>query len=461
MPEAKLNAAEMQQFFSEKMPPVSQEPIAVFWFRRDLRLEDNNALYQALSSGLPVLLVFVFDSTILSILEDADDRRVNFIHQTLSRIKERLEAMGSSLLCFYGTPEAAHNFILKHYKVKALYANRDYEPYANERDLNIGKLYEQHGADFHLFKDQVIFERDEVLSNSGTPYTVFTPYSKKWYGLLAEKSDPFAPYPTVKYFHQLIKTAPFPMPSLAMMGFEERELDFPTQEPSIEVLKKYAEKRNFPAIKGTTRLSVHMRFGTVSPRAMAALGQAYSSTWMNELVWREFYMNILHHFPHVAEKAFKPAYDQIEWRNNPEEFERWCQGRTGYPIVDAGMRELAQTGFMHNRVRMIVASFLCKHLLIHWSWGERWFARHLLDFDLSANNGGWQWASGSGCDAAPYFRVFNPALQTEKFDPKGEYIRQYVPEFGDPFKYTKPMVEHSFARNRALEAYGSALKGKD
>lgn len=433
---------------------MNNTEIAIFWFRRDLRLDDNCGLYHALKSGLPVLPVFIFDRNILDHLADRDDRRVSFIHQALEAIHTELLDIGSGLVTYYGTPLEAFAYFTREYSVKAVYTNHDYEPYATERDQAVAHLLSQKGIAFHTFKDQVIFEKDEILSGSGKPYTVYTPYSRKWL-------EHFKPELTEPYQSQALKSNFYKhdkgkLHSLAEMGFIENKSHFPDKEVRVELLQRYGELRNFPALPATSRLSVHLRFGTVSVRKAHYLGYQHSTSWHNELIWREFYMQILWHFPHVAHAAFKPEYDRIAWRNDEKEFQAWCEGKTGYPIVDAGMRELNNTGFMHNRVRMITASFLVKHLLIDWRWGEAYFARKLLDFDLSANNGGWQWAAGSGCDAAPYFRVFNPTLQTEKFDKQHAYIKKWVPEWGTA-AYVKPIVNHEFARKRVLEAYKAAL----
>lgn len=431
--------------------------ISLFWFRRDLRLHDNAGLYHALKSGKPVLPIFIFDKNILDKLEDEKDKRVQFIHNALSEIQEQLRQLSSTLLVKYGTPEEIFPALLNECEVSAIFTNHDYEPYAQLRDEAVKEYAMTEGVDFHTFKDQAIFEKSEVLSGAGTPYTVFTPYSRKW----KEKVSTFylKSYPTEEYFNNFLKTEQKAIPTLADMGFQSTATVFPKKEVREYIVKNYAEKRDFPATEGTTRLSVHLRFGTVSIRELARTAQKLSETWLNELIWRDFYFNILHHFPHVGQGlAFRKEYDKIQWRNNETEFQKWCEGKTGYPIVDAGMRELNTTGFMHNRVRMIVASFLTKHLLIDWRWGEAYFAKKLLDFDLSANNGGWQWASGSGCDAAPYFRVFNPKLQTEKFDKQLEYIKKWVPELNS-FDYPLPIVDHDFARKRVLEVYQKALKG--
>jgi len=425
----------------------------LFWFRRDLRLQDNAGLYHALKENPEVLPVFIFDSEILDKLEDKTDLRVAFIHQSLMVMKKQLEEMGSSLLVLQGNPIK----IFQELSLKAVYTNHDYEPYAIHRDEQIKNILEKKGSAFKTFKDQVIFEKSEVVKDDGKPYTVFTPYSRKWKNTLAP--DTLNSYPTEKYFEHFKKVKPIVAPTLSDIGFRESDFHFPERVIKQSVVEQYDKQRNFPAVSGTTKLSVHLRFGTVSIRKLAQVAQKKNETWLNELIWRDFYHQILWHFPHIVTKSFKPAYDKIKWRNNETEFAAWCEGKTGYPIVDAGMRELNTTGFMHNRVRMIVASFLTKHLLIDWRWGEAYFAKKLLDFDLAANNGGWQWAASSGCDAAPYFRVFNPELQTEKFDPKLEYIKKWVLEFGTA-SYPKPIVEHKFARERVLKTYKEALGEK-
>lgn len=430
-------------------------PISICWLRRDLRLHDNAALYHALRSGYPVVPLFIFDTHILDELDDHTDKRVQFIHQALTRIQEELKPLHSSLDVQYGPPEEVWKKLVAQYPVAAVYTNHDYEPYAQQRDQQTRDFLNSKGIPFHTFKDQVIFEKDEVLKDDGKPYTVFTPYSKKWKASLT----PFhlKSYPTEKYFTHFHKQAPRPIPSLTQLGFQQTEFDFPPPSWEKARISQYKEQRDFPGLEGTSRLSVHLRFGTISIRDLARSAKSWNETFLNELIWRDFYHMILWHFPHVVARAFKPEYDQIKWRNDRKEFEAWCEGRTGYPIVDAGMRELNTTGYMHNRVRMIVASFLTKHLLIDWRWGEAYFARKLNDFDLAANNGGWQWAAGSGCDAAPYFRVFNPYLQTLKFDPDLTYIRKWVPEF-EELTYPKPIVDHDFARERCLKTYAGAIK---
>lgn len=431
--------------------------INIMWFRRDLRLKDNAALYHALKAGIPVLPIFIFDTEILDQLEDRSDARVSFIHGALQEMQLELIAIGSSLEVLHGKPLDCFKTLTKKYKVDTVYCNHDYEPSAIARDAAIANYLNEQALSFKSYKDQVILEKEEVLKDDGTPYTVFTPYSRKWKSKLTDFH--LKAYPVEKYQTQFLKQSPREIPSLESMGFTPSAIQFPAKAWKKEIVAKYKENRDYPALEqGTSKLGVHLRFGTISIRALAIRARAVSETFLNELIWRDFYHMILWHFPHVGQgKSFKPAYEAIEWRNNESEFQAWCNGQTGYPIVDAGMRELNATGFMHNRVRMITASFLTKHLLIDWRWGEAYFAQKLLDFDLAANNGGWQWASSSGCDAAPYFRVFNPALQTEKFDKDLKYIRKWVPEF-QTFNYPKPVVVHEEARKRVLEVYAKALK---
>lgn len=432
------------------------QTVNIFWFRRDLRLQDNAGLYQALKSGLPVIPIFVFDKNILDKLEDKQDRRVQFILDALQEIQQKLVGLGSSLQVFYGNPEMAFKSLLKTYTINTVFANNDYEPYALERETLIAKLLKAQGANLLTFKDQVIFEKAEVVKDNGEPYTVFTPYSKKWKAILTDKQ--LQQYSTEKYFSNFFKQAPQVLPTLQLMGFIASDKAFPSKIIKEDLVKEYATQRNFPGIDGTSRMGIHLRFGTISIRELAAFSKDISETYLNELIWRDFYQMVLWHFPQVGHgKAFKPAYDTIEWQIDKGEFELWCQGKTGYPIVDAGMRQLNETGFMHNRVRMITASFLSKHLLLDWRLGEAYFAKKLLDYDLASNNGGWQWAAGSGCDAAPYFRIFNPRLQTEKFDKHLKYIQRWVPEF-DSLAYPAPIVNHEDARKRCLERYSRALK---
>lgn len=428
----------------------------LFWFRRDLRLKDNAGLYHALKSGSKVIPLFIFDETILEKLPTKNDKRVDFIHQAITQINEQLQQHHSGLLVLHSNPIKAFEKLISTYAIEAVYTNHDYEPYANERDECIKQFLAKKSIEFKTYKDQCIFEKAEVTKDDGKPYTVFTPYSKKWKTKLTNFH--VTSYPTQNYFSEFYKIENNKILSLKKIGFEQTDVQIPIKTIKKELLIKYSQQRDFPSIQGTTMLSVHLRFGTVSIRELARTAQTLSETWLNELIWRDFYMMILHHFPHVVKGAFKPAYNNIVWRNNELEFKAWCDGKTGYPIVDAGMRQLNTTGFMHNRVRMIVASFLVKDLLIDWRWGEAYFADKLLDFDLSANNGGWQWAAGSGCDAAPYFRIFNPKAQTEKFDKELRYINTWIPELNSS-EYPIPIVDHAQARIRTLKAYKEALQG--
>jgi deoxyribodipyrimidine photo-lyase len=419
----------------------------VFWFRRDLRLEDNTALSAALSENKNVLPIFIFDTEILSELPK-DDSRLSFIHKCLSQINSKLKDFNSSLHCLHGNPLEVWKRLVANHDIDKVYFNKDYEPYARKRDAEIYEFFTSKGIELRAFKDQVIFEKKEIVKNDGLPYTVFTPYKNKW---LSE----FQGLPPVPKFHSenFLKSG-FEMPSLEEIGFVQSKITVP--DYTLKVVNDYHEKRNFPAKDATSYLSTHLRFGTVSIREIMRQ-VAPTSTFFSELIWREFFMQIMFNFPKVIDSNFKSKYDQIEWRNNEEEFKKWCDGETGYPMVDAGMRELNQTGLMHNRVRMITAGFLCKHLLIDWRWGEAYFASKLLDYEASSNNGNWQWSSGTGCDSAPYFRIFNPAEQLKKFDKDLSYVRKWIPEYGTD-DYPEPMVEHKEARKRALDTYAKHLK---
>ncbi len=438
--------------FLSNMP--KQTPVNIFWFRRDLRLDDNAGLYHALKEGKNVLPLFIFDTEILDKLENKADRRVQFIYQELERLQAELKTYGSSLLVKTGKPLEIWKQLTTDYSIENVYCNRDYEPYANERDEAVRKFLKENRSSLLQYKDHVIFENYEVLKDDGKPYTIFTPYSKKW----NVKLSPFysSSYPTLKYAKHFFKTDSMQLPSLTEIGFTKTDFIFPARIVSHDIIKNYSDHRDFPAVNGTSKLGIHLRFGTLSIRKLLAYALERNQTFVNELIWRDFYQMILFHFPQVVKHAFKREYDGIEWENDETKFIAWCEGNTGYPLVDAGMRELNATGYMHNRVRMVVASFLTKHLLIDWRWGEAYFAEKLLDFDLAANNGGWQWASGSGTDAAPYFRVFNPQLQMERFDPYLKYVKHWVPEFGTE-AYPKPIVSHSEAREKVLVVYKKAL----
>lgn len=430
------------------------EKINIFWFRRDLRLNDNIGLHYALQDGKAVLPIFIFDKNILDKLEDKDDARVNFLHDRITEISKQLQIYGSSLRVFYGNPREVFEQLTTEYQIDGVYTNRDYEPYAKERDSEIDAFLKIKNVGFYTFKDQVVFEKSEILTDAGDFYKVFTPFKRKWIQAFEQSniSSLGLPKPQAPFF----QTDPFEIPSLAQMGFGPSNIPIPSAVVDESIIAQYDQTRDYPAKKGTTRMGIHLRFGTISVRELVLKAHKLNETYLSELIWREFYMMVLNHNPQVVENAFKPQYDHIPWRDSEEDFNKWCEGKTGYPIVDAGMRELNQTGYMHNRVRMVVASFLTKHLLIDWRWGEAYFAKKLLDFELASNNGGWQWAAGTGTDAQPYFRVFNPSSQTDKFDKELKYIKKWIPEYGTS-KYPKPIVEHKFARQRAIDTYKEAL----
>ena len=445
-----------------------------FWFRRDLRLDDNAGLYHALRGEHPVQPVFIFDRNILDELRAKDDARITLIYDAIVEMDRRLRGMGSALWVFYGYPLEIWQQLAEQHDIETLYTNRDYEPYAKQRDEAVAAILEAGGGQLKTYKDHVLFEYDEVLKKDGNPYTVFTPYSKTWKARLetdmrqvnppddgGEYAYFFQSYPTLKYKANFHQTAPRDIPSLADMGFVRTDVPIPDRTVPEQTIQQYNERRNFPGTEGSTsRLGPHYRFGTVSIRAKARMAQSLNQTYLTELIWRDFYSQIMTHFPHVVHSPFRGKYDYIEWRNDEKDFEKWCKGETGYPIVDAGMRELNTIGYMHNRVRMITASFLTKHLLIDWRWGEQYFAEKLLDFELASNNGGWQWAAGCGTDAAPYFRVFNPYSQQEKFDKNFTYIKRWIPEFGTD-AYPEPMVDHKEARERCLRVYKEGLAKAD
>ncbi len=431
--------------------------VSIMWFRRDLRLDDNAALYHALRSPYPVVPVFIFDKHILDDLEEYD-KRIQFIYDTLEDLQAQLKKLGTGMEVLYDTPQNAYRELTKKYKVARVYANEDYEQYALDRDALIAEELKKAGATFSLHKDHVIFAKSEVVKDDGLPYTVFTPYSRRWKATLT----PFhlKPYPTRKYFSRFHPGIGNQLPSLKAMGFKETDHEFPSARISSEKIKDYAQHRDYPALDGTTRAGIHLRFGTISIRQLAARAQEESAVYLNELIWRDFYSQVLWHFAHVRKgHSFKQEFDKLKWRNNQQEFEAWCAGKTGYPIVDAGMRQMNETGFMHNRLRMITASFLTKHLLIDWRWGEAYFARQLLDYDYASNCGGWQWAASCGCDAVPYFRIFSPDQQVKRFDKDLAFIRKWVPEL-DTFDYPEPIVAHDVARQRALDTYSKVRSNK-
>lgn len=425
---------------------MTKQKITLFWFRRDLRLDDNIGLFHALQSDFPVIPLFIFDEDILDNLPK-NDARVNFIYDSLEKINGQFSIIDSSILIKKGKTSDVWKSLLTEFDIQKVFFNKDYEPYAIKRDQEIAALLQQNNIEFLSYKDHVIFEEKEITKSDGLPYTIYTPYKNKW----LEKyhlSGTVPEYDTEPYFLNFAKNQ-FPFPKLSEIGFERSTIK--VLPPNLTQITNYKETRDFPALDTTSYISPHLRFGTVSIRKLVNWANRKSQAFLSELIWREFFIQILFSFPKVVDHNFKSAYDGIQWRNNEDDFKRWCYGTTGYPMVDAGMRQLNETGYMHNRVRMVVASFLCKHLLINWQWGEAYFAEKLLDFELASNVGNWQWAAGTGCDAAPYFRVFNPEIQQKKFDEKGIYIRKWIPEFD--LGYNEPMVDHAFARDRAIAAY--------
>ncbi|MCX7550313.1 cryptochrome/photolyase family protein [Xanthomarina sp. F2636L] len=432
-----------------------KQTINIFWFRRDLRLDDNVGLYHALNDNHPVLPIFIFDPEILDELPK-DDARVTFIDQTLQKLKHTLQKTSKSNIAIYkGKPRDVFKNLISKYQIDSIYTNHDYEPYAKERDAEIETLLAKENIAFKTYKDQVIFEKEEVVKSDGKPYLVYTPYMKTWKAKF--KTETLKSYPCKSLYSNLLQIEDAPNVTLKDLGFQlstQKVTDFTVNSNLIQT---YEATRNFPAKDSTSRLGPHLRFGTVSIREMIqeAIAETNEVFWQ-ELIWREFFMQILWHFPETIHRSFKPQYDNIKWRNNKQEFQLWCQGKTGYPLVDAGMRQLNQTGFMHNRVRMLVGSFLCKHLLIDWRWGEAYFAEKLHDYEMASNIGNWQWVAGCGVDAAPYFRIFNPTTQIEKFDKDLKYISKWVPEFQE-LTYPTPMVDHKEARERCLKVYKEAL----
>ncbi len=429
-----------------------KDEMAVFWFRRDLRLSDNHGLFKALKSSKKVLPIFIFDTEILSKLEHKEDKRVDFLVQVLNTLNEFLAKSGKTIKILHGNPLEIFKKLTNEYNINQVFSNEDYEPSAIKRDAEIEKFLTSKEIEFQLFKDQVHFHKDEILKSDGSPYTIYTPYSKQWLKKFSDEKE--ESYPSEKLLHHLIDLEKNTI-SLKEIGFRESHYHFEIPKIDKEIIKNYQETRNLPTVK-TSEMSVHLRFGTISVRKLATETANLNQTYLKELIWREFFMQILYHFPKVVNQSFKKKYDHISWLYEEEALKKWQEGKTGYPIVDAGMRQLNETGFMHNRVRMVCASFFTKHLLMDWRIGEAYFAEKLLDYDLSANNGNWQWSAGSGCDSAPYFRVFNPEEQQKKFDPDFQYIKKWVKEFGTK-DYPKPMVEHKFARQRALQTYKEGL----
>lgn len=436
-----------------------KEKYSIMWFRRDLRLYDNHALHAALSGSYPVIPIFIFDNDILEKLPK-DDHRVTFIYEQIILINNVLrEKYQTHLQVFFGKPQDIFSKLLNIYSIESVYVNNDYEPYAKRRDKEIQIFLEKNDIQFKSFKDQVIFEKSEIVKKDGQPYIVYTPYMKAWKRTLIDQKDILGYNTDIQNYCKVLEPH---MLSLADIGFKKSTIQAPKINIGKKVIDSYIDTRDIPSLEeGTTHIGTALRFGIISIRELVkkAISSDYE-TYLNELIWREFFMQILWHFPHSATRSFREKYDFIQWRNNEDDFEKWKQGQTGYPLVDAGMRELNHTGYMHNRVRMVVASFLCKHLLIDWRWGEQYFAEKLFDYEMSSNVGNWQWVAGSGVDAAPYFRVFNPEIQFKKFDPNGDYVRKWVPEYFN-FGYVNPMVEHQYARERALETYKSALKNNN
>ncbi|HBC03586.1 MAG: deoxyribodipyrimidine photolyase [Aequorivita sp.] len=431
------------------------EKVNIFWFRRDLRLDDNVGFYKALHGKFPVLPIFIFDPEILNELPK-DDVRVTFIFETLQKMRDELQNHGSSIALYHGKPEAIFKKVISEFEVQNVITNHDYEPYAKQRDESIKKFLDGKGIGFYTYKDQVIFEKDEVVKDDGDPYIVFTPYMKIWKNKFKKVYDEKIYY-TNEFLKNLYQNSRMPNLSLSNLGFKKSKIKVPAYDVTPTTIQEYEKRRNFPAADATSHLGPHLRFGTVSIRKMMKKATAEKNeVFWQELIWREFFMQILWHFPETVENAFKKKYDRIEWRNNDAEFKKWKDGKTGYPLVDAGMRQLNETGYMHNRVRMVVASFLCKHLLIDWRWGEAYFAEKLLDYEMSNNVGNWQWAAGCGVDAAPYFRIFNPTTQIDKFDKDYKYIKKYVSEFGTE-EYPEKMVDHKDARERCLKVYKAAV----
>ncbi|NQX86409.1 MAG: deoxyribodipyrimidine photo-lyase [Flavobacteriaceae bacterium] len=430
--------------------------ISVFWFRRDLRLEDNTGLYKALQSGTPVLPIFIFDSNILNTLPK-NDARVHFIYNTLKALDSRLKkAYNSGITIYQGTPLDSFIKLTQQYSIDKVYTNDDYEPYAIQRDLDLSAFLKSKGIVFKAFKDHVIFERNDIVKKDGTPYKVYTPYAKQW--MIGIRSNPIQQFPSQDYLHNLYTYTANTFPDLRDIGFVSPTIRIAPYNIKASLIKNHEVTRNFPALEeGTSKVGPHLRFGTISIRQLVNKALVYKdNTYLKALIWRDFFMQILWHYPQTLTQSFKPQYDFIEWRNNQKEFELWCQGQTGYPLVDSGMRELNATGHMHNRVRMIVASFLCKHLLIDWRWGEAYFAEKLNDFECSSNIGNWQWSAGCGVDAAPYFRIFNPTSQIQKFDKDHHYLKTWVPDYQE-LSYPTPIVNHQFARTRCLNTFKAAL----
>ena len=427
--------------------------MVIFWFRRDLRLDDNHALFKALKSGYDVLPIFIFDSNITNKLNQ-NDHRLNYINNVLDGLNKRLSENKKKIYIYKGNPiEIISKLIIK-LKIKEIYLNKDYEPYARDRDDKIEKLCVANNVSYNSFKDHVIFEEDQIVKKDGTPYVVYTPYSRKW--IEKFQSNQFDSYPSELNLGGFVDSDKIREVNY-LMDFEKNIISPKTYNLNKDLIDKYEETRNFPALDSTSRIGVNLRFGTVSTRKIVKTSSERSNnTFLKELIWREFFIQILWHFPHTTEKSFKDKYERIEWRNDMDDFKLWCDGKTGYPIVDAGMNQLNKTGFMHNRLRMVVGSFLCKHLLIDWRLGEKYFADKLFDYEQASNVGNWQWVAGCGVDAAPYFRIFNPEEQQKKFDKELQFIKKWIPNY-DKDNYINKIVDHKFARERCLNTYKKAL----
>ena len=429
-----------------------KKEISIFWFRRDLRIDDNNGLYNALKENDTVLPIFIYDKNILNKL-NTNDHRIEYINHSISKMNDTLSKKNKSISCFYGNPKEVFLNLIKQFDIRKVYTNRDYSPYSIKRDLITKQLLEDNKIQFCDFKDHVLFEKNEIVKDDGTPYKVYTPFSKKWINKMQEQGIPY--YKSEDLIENLInEQSNFKTDSI---GFIKSEISFIKSNISDEIINNYESKRNFPSSNGTSKIGVELRFGTISTRKL--IKKAFNSinnTFLKELIWREFFQQILYHFPRTINESFKLKYERIEWLNNENDFKKWCNGQTGYPLVDAGMRELNQTGFMHNRVRMVVGSFLCKHLLIDWRWGEAYFREKLFDYETASNVGNWQWVAGCGVDAAPYFRIFNPHEQLKKFDKYFEYVKKWVPEL-ESNHYTEEIVNHKEARQRCLITYKKAL----
>ncbi|MDD2412378.1 MAG: deoxyribodipyrimidine photo-lyase [Bacteroidales bacterium] len=433
-----------------------KENLIIFWFRRDLRWDDNHALFEALSQKKPVLPIYIFDVDVLKRFSNADNKAVSLIYKSILRMNEKLESFESSISVFHDSVENVFNSLLQKYNVQGVYANEDYESYGIKRDENIFNLLKKKNIQFHLFQDHLIFKPGKILKKDDTPYLIYTPFSKIWKEEFFKISTPH--YSSEELLSNLYKNKKSILPKIEDLGFrlQDVSIDFKFKK---DVLLNYHDTRDFPYLeKGTSGISPFLRFGLISVREAVRIASLINEKFLNELIWREFFMHILWHFPHVENRSFKTKYDAIEWSLDETAFLRWCNGETGYTLVDAGMRQLNSTGLIHGRVRMLTASFLVKHLQIDWRWGEAYFAQKLLDYELSSNNGNWQWAAGCGCDAAPYFRLFNPDIQRQKFDPNFEYVKKWVPEYQQLAYQNNRIVDLKIAKEKTMRMYKLALE---